>query len=209
MQKLSRTLLGRCPTGAWKVVLYASARVPTSVRGLGRTAGADPLALHHGQDVADPGGKLCLVIDPAQHYAIQPHGTEVHEPLDNLLRGADQEITTPAGATQALAWARRPGLAAAARQVGDRVPVAFVEDIVAGIVESFLFRGTAHHRARGPDLELPSKLLAAKRTLGADAGSRLVVGVLGNAGEHHVRILRGEPGTSGRAAGVHDRREGF
>ena len=35
---------GRCPTGTWKVVLYAFARVPTSVRGLRRMAGADPLA---------------------------------------------------------------------------------------------------------------------------------------------------------------------
>src|SRR5437899_1336610 len=118
-------------------------------------------------------------------------------------------VTAPAGATQTLAWARRSGPTSATRQVGDRVPVAFIEDVVAGIIEGFFFRGTAHHRARGPDLELPSELLAAKRTLGADAGSRLVIGVLSNAGEHHVRVLRRKPGAGGRAAGVHDRREGF
>src|SRR5205807_2411097 len=140
--------------------------------------------LHDGQDVADPVGELCRVIDPAQHYPIQAHGGEVHKPVDNLLRGADQEVTAPAGAAQTLARAWRSGPASAARQVGDRVPVAFIEDVVAGIVEGFFFRGTAHHRAGGPDLELPPELCAAKRTLGADAGSRLVIGVLSNAGEH-------------------------
>ena len=80
--------------------------------------------LHHGQDVADPVGEFCFVIDPAQHYAIQAYGGEVHEPLDNLLRGTDQEVTTPAGAAQTLAWTRWPGPASAARQVGDRVPIA-------------------------------------------------------------------------------------
>src|SRR5262245_65862701 len=79
--------------------------------------------LHHGQDVADPGGKLCLVIDPAQHHSIQPHGAEVHEPVDYLLRGADQEVTAPAGATQTLAMTWRSGPASPTRQVGDRVPV--------------------------------------------------------------------------------------
>ena len=122
--------------------------------------------LHNGQDVADPIGEFCLVIDPAQHHSIQPMAVRVHEPLDNLLRGADQEVATPARAAQTLAWARRSSPASAARQVGDRVPVAFVEDIVAGIVEGFLFRGTAHDRARGPYLELPSELLAAKPRAG-------------------------------------------
>src|SRR5882672_4407941 len=135
--------------------------------------------LHDGQDVADPVGELCLVIDPAQHHAIQPHGGEVHEAVDNLLRGTNQEVTTPAGAAQTLARARRSGPASAARQVGDRVPVAFVEDVVTGIIDGFLFRGTAHYRARGPDLEFPPELLAADRALGPDAGGRLVLGVLG------------------------------
>ena len=30
--------------------------------------------LHHGQDIADPVGQLCRIIDPAQHHPIQPHG---------------------------------------------------------------------------------------------------------------------------------------
>src|SRR5262245_54329434 len=60
---------------------------------------AQACLLHHRQDIADPVGELCLVIDPAQHYPIQPHSGEVYESVDNLLRGADQEVTTPAGAT--------------------------------------------------------------------------------------------------------------
>src|SRR5215471_16861627 len=164
---------------------------------------------HDGQDVADPVGEFCLVIDPAQHYSVQSHGGEVYEPVDNLLRGTDQEVSTPAGAAQTLTRARWSSQASAARQVGYRVPVAFVEDVVAGIVKGFLFRWTAHHRARGPHLELPSELLAANDALGLDAGGRLVIGVLGDAGEHHVGVFRGEPGAGGRAAGVHDRREGF
>ena len=38
---------------------------------------------------------------------------------------------------------------------------------------------------------------------------RLVIGVLSDAGKHHVRVLRRKPGTGGRAAGIHDRREGL
>ena len=61
--------------------------------------------LHHGQDIADPVGELCLVIDPAQYYTIQPHGSKVHEPIDNLLRGTNEQVTTPARAAQTLARA--------------------------------------------------------------------------------------------------------
>jgi hypothetical protein len=94
--------------------------------------------------------------------------------------------------------------------VGTEVPLALLQAI-AEVPEEVLhlgltrlqaaeFHGAADDRAGGPHLELPSEFLAADRTLGLDPGGRLVVGVLGDADEHHVRVLRGEPSASGGAA---------
>lgn len=56
------------------------------------------------------------------------------------------------------------------------------------IVQRFLFRGTAHHRADGPHLELPAEFLAAQRALGADPSGRLAILGLGNAGVKRVPL---------------------
>src|SRR5688572_20257694 len=111
------------------------------------------------------------------------------ESVDNLLRGANQEVTAPAGTAPTFARPWRSRRAASPRQVGDGVPVAVLENIVTGIVHGFPLRGTAHHRASGPHLERPLERLAADGALRFDPGCRLIIFGLGNTDKHHIRVL--------------------
>src|ERR1700730_12833488 len=132
--------------------------------------------------------------------------------VGDLLGGADDRIAAPAGDEVFLhlgEHVRRERLGVGDHgidQVGDRVPVALLIDVVIEIIARLLFGIALHHVGIAPHLQLAAIFLAGEVAIGVDLGLALVEIVAAENDIDHVAIFGREVLALLRSAGVHDRR---
>src|ERR1700704_429074 len=174
-----------------------------------RGALPQPRLLHERIDLALEPAHVVDVAREVEQRAVETHPRQRLQCIDDLLRRADDRIAAPAGDDRFLQLAPprlRQSLGIGDHrldQVGHRLPVAVLIDVIVEIILRLLLGLALHDIGVAPDLDLAAVFLAREVAVGVDLGLALREIVAAEHDIDHVAVFRREMLALGRAAGVH------